>query len=104
MKNGILKLGLTSLVLMGTTQLQASKMTGSITHSLPWIETRLAYSMTVEELAEMYYGNSEETNVILKMNKDINSGFVLSKNRMVLVPVTASFTDQPELLGWNSYQ
>lgn len=103
MKNGLLKLGLISLLLMGATQLQATKMSGVVTHSLPWIETRLPYSMSVNELAEMYYGNSEETDVILKMNEDIDGAFLLEKDRVVLVPVTASFTDQPELLGWNSY-
>jgi hypothetical protein len=100
MKNGLLKLGLISL-LMGMTQLHATKMTRNISHGIPWIETRLAYSMTVEELAEMYYGNSEETNVILKMNQlSENSSMIFGKDMTVLVPVTNSFIDQPELLGW----
>lgn len=101
MKNKILKLNLALLVLFGGSNLQATKMSNSVTHSIPWIETRLAYAMTVEELAEMYYGNSTETNIILSMNKAIhtNSG-LLQKNMIVLVPVTRNFTDQPELLGW----
>ena len=101
MKNGLLKLGFAFLILIGGTSLQATKMTSHITHGTPWIETRLSYAMTVQELAAKYYGNSEETNVILKMNRGIdNNGLILVKDMMVLIPVTHSFTDQPELLGW----
>jgi len=72
-----------------------------VSHGTPWIETRLSYTMTLEELAEMYYGNSAERDVIINKNSDIdNSTFILEKDRIVLVPVTESFTDQPELLGW----
>ena len=101
MKSTLVKLTLATSLLIGYTQLQATKMTSHITHGIPWIETRLAYSMTVEELAEIYYGNSQEVNAILKMNQNINSnGEFLYKDMMVLVPVTNNFTDQPELLGW----
>lgn len=101
MKNKILKLNFGLLVLFGWSNLQATKMSKDITHSIPWIETRLAHAMTVEELAKLYYGSTTETKAILKMNKNINvNSGVLRKNMKVLIPVTSSFTDQPELLGW----
>lgn len=101
MKNNFLTLNVVILLVLGAIQLEARKMTRDITHSIPWIETRLSYAMTVEELAEMYYGNSTETGVILAMNESINTnGTMLRKNMTVLVPVTSTFTDQPELLGW----
>jgi len=102
MKNRFLKLGLTCLLGLSTTSLQATKMSGPIvSHGTPWIETRLSYTMTLEELAEMYYGNSSESEVIVQKNIDIdNNTLILEKDRIVLVPVTSSFTDQPELLGW----
>jgi phage tail protein X len=57
--------------------------------------------MTVEELAEMYYGDTTETNAILKINKLTNNGsVVLRKGMTLLIPVTTNFRDQPELLGW----
>jgi len=102
MKNRFLKLGLTCLLGLSTTSLQATKMSGPIiSHGTPWIETRLSYSMTLEELAEKYYGNSAEVEVIINKNSDIdNNTLILEKDRIVLVPVTSSFTDQPEFLGW----
>jgi len=102
MKNRILKLGLTCLLGLSTTSLQATKMSGPIvSHGTPWIETRLSYSMTLEELAEKYYGNSAESEVIVNKNKNIdNYTLSLPKDMIVLIPVTESFTDQPELLGW----
>ena len=102
MKNRLLKLGFTLLICISTTSLQATKMSSPIiSHGIPWIETRLSYPMTLEELAEKYYGNSTETNVIVNKNKNIdNYTLSLPKDMIVLIPVTNSFTDQPELLGW----
>jgi len=102
MKKSILKLGLICLLGLSTTSLQATKMSGPIiSHGTPWIETRLSYPMTVDELAKMYYGNSAETEVIVQKNMDIdNYTLTLPKDMIVLIPVTNSFTDQPELLGW----
>jgi len=102
MKNRLLTLGCTFLIVISTTSLQATKMSGPIiSHGTPWIETRLSYPMTVDELAKMYYGNSAETEVIVNKNKNIdNYTLTLPKDMIVLIPVTNSFTDQPELLGW----
>jgi len=106
MKNSVLKLGLICLLGLSTTSLQATKMSGPIiSHGTPWIETRLSYSMTLEELAEMYYGNSAEVDVIVEKNSDIDkSTLILEKDRIVLIPVTESFTEQAELLGWVEHE
>ena len=101
MKNRLFKLALGASLLMGFTIANAQKMDRHITHGTPWVETRLAYAMTATELAEKYYGNSEEVSEIMKLNKSIsNMGTMLRKDMTVSIPVTASFTDQPELLGW----
>ncbi|CAA6806305.1 MAG: Unknown protein, partial [uncultured Sulfurovum sp.] len=95
MKNKLLKLSLATLMLLGVNTLQATKMTSPITHGIPWIETRLPYSMTIQELAEIYYGDPMETQILLKMNKlQDNGNLVLYKNMKILVPVTRSFKDQ----------
>ena len=106
MKNSVLKLGLTCLLGLTSTSLQATKMSGPIiSHGTPWIETRLSYAMTLSELAEMYYGNSAEAEVIVEKNIDIDkSTLILEKDRIVLIPVTESFTEQAELLGWVEHE
>ncbi|CAA6823546.1 MAG: Unknown protein [uncultured Sulfurovum sp.] len=105
MKNRLLKLLLGASLLMGVTIGNAGniehKMIRHIIHGTPWIETRLSYAMSVNELAEKYYGNMEEVHEIMKVNKNIHSpATILHKNLTVSIPVIASFTEQPERLGW----
>lgn len=101
MKNTLLKLTLSATLLMGLTVANAQKMDKYIVHGTPWVETRLPYAMTAQELAQNYYGNSAEASEIMKINKNIrNASMVLHKDMMVSIPVTHSFTDQPERLGW----
>ena len=101
MKTKLVKLTLGTSLLLGLTVVNAQKMNANIVHGTPWVETRLAYGMTVQELAEKYYGNSTEAIEIVKKNKRIsNSATFLSKDMLVSIPVTRNFTDQPELLGW----
>jgi hypothetical protein len=105
MKNRLLKLSLGISLCMGSTSINAKllddKMTRHITHSIPWVEVRLAYSMTTKELAHMYYGNSQDARIILKANKYMRKdSSTLRKNMTVRIPVTSNFKDQPERLGW----
>jgi len=101
MKKRLLKLTLSATLLMGLTVASAQKMDGNIVNGTPWIETRLPYAMTVTELAQKYYGNIEQVSEIVKFNKSISdAGTLLYKDMLVNIPVTGSFTDQPERLGW----
>jgi len=105
MKKGFLKMAISLSLLMGISTLNATEGEGAtspeVTHGTPWINVRLPYSMTVKELAGIYYGSSSEANVIVTANKGIGSrGATLRKNMTVRIPVTANFSDQPELLGW----
>jgi phage tail protein X len=102
MKKGFLKIAISLSLLMGMSTLNATEDTASeVTHGTPWINVRLPYSMTVKELAGIYYGSSSEANVIVKANRGIRSkGATLRKNMTVRIPVTANFSDQPERLGW----
>jgi hypothetical protein len=95
MTNKLFKLGMGISVLMGLSSVQA------LAESTPWINVRLPYSMTANDLANIYYGTSSEAHIIVKANRNISkSSGRLSKNTIVQIPVTASFTDQPERLGW----
>jgi len=103
MKKGFLKITIGLSLLMGVSTVNATEGASSqeVTHGTPWINVRLPYSMTVKELAGIYYGSSSEANVIVTANKGIRSrGATLSKNMTVRIPVTANFSDQPERLGW----
>lgn len=101
MKKRLLKFTLSATLLMGLTVANAQKMDKHIVHGTPWVETRLPYAMTAMELAENYYGNSAEVTQIMKANKAIsNASTLLPKEMLVRIPVTSSFTDQPERLGW----
>lgn len=105
MKNRLLKFSLGISLCMGATTINAKslgdKMTKHITHSIPWVEVRLAYSTTVKDLATRYYGNSEDARIIVRANKSIRkASTTLRKNMTVHIPVTSSFKDQPERLGW----
>jgi len=103
MKKGLLKIAMSLSLLMGTSTLSAVEGSSipAVTHGTPWVSVRLPYSMTVKELANIYYGNASEANVIVSANKSIRSkGVTLRKNRRVRIPVTTNFTAQPERLGW----
>jgi len=103
MKKGLLKITISISLLMGLSTLNATEgsLIPEITHGTPWVNVRLPYSMTVKELAGIYYGSSSEANTIVLANKGIRSkGATLRKNMTVRIPVTANFTDQPERLGW----
>ena len=100
MKKGFFKVAMSLSLLMGMSTLNATEGV-EISQGIPWVNVRIPYSMTVKELAHLYYGSSEESKLIVTANKGINSrGTTLRKNMTVRVPVTANFTDQPERLGW----
>lgn len=66
-----------------------------------WTVTRITYNITVEELAQRYYGNSKDYKYILEANKKILRGsHTVPKNTEVKIPITSNFRDQPERLGW----
>ncbi|HHD81876.1 MAG TPA: hypothetical protein ENK82_04890 [Campylobacterales bacterium] len=95
----------TLLVALLSLQAEARKITSPIVHGVPWIETRLTYTVTVTELAQNYYGNVEEVDKIMKANKFIKSADeLLHKDMVIHIPVTKSFRDQPEYLGWEMIQ
>ncbi len=68
-----------------------------------WTTTRITYNITVEELAQRYYGDSKDYKYILEANKNILRGnHTVPKNTEIKIPITSKFRDQPEQLGWNS--
>jgi hypothetical protein len=82
---------------------QARKMTPPVVYGKPWIETRLTYSITASELAQKYYGNTEEVSELIKANKIIqNAADMLTKDMIIHIPITNNFKEQPEHLGWAS--
>jgi hypothetical protein len=94
-----LSIGVASAIFFGTTLVANEKVT------LPpsWTTTRITYDISVEELAQRYYGDSKEYKLILEANKDILGGrHTVPKNTEIKIPITPKFRDQPERLGWNS--
>jgi phage tail protein X len=94
-----LSVGATSILLLGTALVAEEKV------DLPpsWTTTRITYDITVEELAERYYGDAKHYKLILKANKKIlNGNHTVPKNTEIKIPITPNFKDQPEQLGWNS--
>ena len=65
-----LTLGTVSILFLGTTAVANEKV------ALPpsWTTTRVTYNITVEELAERYYGDKSDYKLILKANKNILRG------------------------------
>ena len=94
-----LGLGIASLLFLGTTLVAKDKVV------LPpsWTTTRITYDITVEELAQRYYGDKSDYKLILEANKRILRGnHTVPKNTEIRIPITPKFKDQPEQLGWNS--
>jgi hypothetical protein len=103
MKKGLFKIAMSISLLMGINTLNATEgvTIPEVSHGTPWVNVRIPYSMTVKELAGLYYGSSVEANLIVTANRGIRSkGTTLHKNMTVRIPVTSNFTDQPERLGW----
>ncbi len=93
-----LTLGTVSILFLGTTAVAEEKVI------LPpsWTTTRITYDITVEELAQRYYGDKNDYKLILKANKNILRGsHIVPKNTPIRIPITPKFRDQPEKLGWN---
>ena len=93
-----LTLGTVSILFVGATAVAEEKVI------LPpsWTTTRVTYNITVEELAERYYGDKSDYKLILKANKKILRGsHTVPKNTPIRIPITPKFRDQPEKLGWN---
>jgi len=88
-----------------TTSVTAEELippTGEMTRSLPWIEVTLPYSLTVKELAKMYYADENDYKIIYDANREILSrNLRFGKGTLVKIPVTAKFRNQPLRLGWN---
>jgi phage tail protein X len=95
-----LSLGVSSMILSTTNLLVADSSKVVLPPS--WTTTRITYDITVEELAQRYYGNSKDYKLILKANKKILRGrHTVPKNTEIKIPITEKFRDQPEQLGWN---
>ncbi len=93
-----LTLGVVSILFLSTTAVANDKVT------LPpsWTTTRVTYDITVEELAQRYYGDKSDYKLILEANKKILRGsHIVPKNVEIKIPITPKFRDQPEKLGWN---
>ncbi len=66
-----------------------------------WTTTRITYDISVEELAQRYYGDKNDYKLILEANKKILRGsHIVPKNTPIKIPITPKFRDQPEKLGW----
>ena len=66
-----------------------------------WTTTRITYDISVEELAQRYYGDKNDYKLILEANKKILRGsHIVPKNTSIKIPITPKFRDQPEKLGW----
>jgi len=95
-----LSLGVSSMILSTTNLLVADSSKVVLPSS--WTTTRITYDITVEELAQRYYGYSKDYKLILKANKKILRGrHTVPKNTEIKIPITEKFRDQPEQLGWN---
>jgi hypothetical protein len=95
-----LSLSISSVILSTTNLLVADSSKVVLPPS--WTTTRITYDITVEELAQRYYGNSKDYKLILKANKKILRGrHTVPKNTEIKIPITEKFRDQPEQLGWN---
>jgi len=96
-----LKLGVSSMILLSTTNFLVADSSKVV---LPpsWTTTRITYDITVEELAQRYYGDAKDYKYILEANKKILRGsHTVPKNTEIKIPITPKFRDQPEKLGWN---
>jgi|GEM_PF-5102777 len=94
------KLCVASIILFSVTGLEAGE---KVVLPPSWTVTRLTYDVTVEELAQMYYGDAKDYVYILEANKDIlNGSHLVKKDTKIKIPITPKFRDQPEKLGWNS--
>jgi hypothetical protein len=104
MKKSFLQIAMSLSLLMGITMLNATEelLEGEVvSQGTPWVNVRLPYSLSVKELAELYYGSSSEADAIVRANRSIrSSSATLGKNMVVRIPITSNFTDQPERLGW----
>ena len=96
-----LGLGVSSMILLSTTNFLVADSSKMV---LPpsWTVTRCTYDISVEELAQKYYGDSQDYRLILEANKKLLRGrHTVPKNTEIKIPVTDKFRDQPEKLGWN---
>ena len=94
----VMSLGLTTTV----TAEELTPPTGEVGQNLPWIDLEVPYSMTIHELAGMYYSDEQEYHVIYNANKGvIPKSLRVSKGTLIKIPVTDKFEDQPLMLGWN---
>lgn len=94
----VLTLGTLSILFLGTIAIAKDRVV------LPpsWTTTRVTYSVSVEELAQKYYGDKSDYRLILEANKKIlNGSHIVPKNVEIRIPITPKFRDQPEKLGWN---
>ncbi|MBU1668920.1 hypothetical protein KKC13_10925 [bacterium] len=67
-----------------------------------WITTRVPYDISAKELAQNYYGDENEYQLIVDANKGIiGKNLMFKKNTEVKIPITEKFKDQPEIIGWN---
>jgi hypothetical protein len=76
--------------------------TGEMGKNLPWIDLTLPYTMTLQELAGMYYSDENDYTIIYDANRDVvPKTLQVEKGMLIKIPVTEKFEDQPLILGWN---
>lgn len=105
-----LSIGLSALLFLGTTSLSFANESVKTSRTLSettkpvnsWITTKVTYDISAKELAQNYYGDENEYQVIVDANKGIiGKNLMFKKNTEVKIPVTEKFRDQPEKIGWN---
>jgi len=105
MKKRLLTLGLgISMILSLGTTLSAEEgkpldqIPEKVEHT-PFTVTRVNIDTNMIKLAELYYGDANDSKVIQDANKNLDMN--ISQNTEVKIPITAKFKDQPEQLSWN---
>ena len=65
-----------------------------------WVETRIGKGIDIYQLAQKYYGNTQEYQRIYNANKAlIGKDLKLKEGTSLKIPITKDFKDQPEFLN-----
>lgn len=106
-----LSLGVSTILFLGMSQISfangsgeknINKLSETTSQATSWITTRVPYDISAKELAQNYYGDENDYQIIVNANKGIiGKNLMFKKNTEVKIPVTEKFRDQPEIIGWN---
>jgi len=106
-----LSLGVSTILFLGMSQLSfanefgeknINKLSETTSQVTSWITTRVPYDISARELAQKYYGDENDYQIIVNANKGIiGKNLMFKKNTEVKIPITEKFRDQPEKIGWN---